>query len=90
MVERVLVAGGGIGGLAVATALRLRGIDSVVLEQSPQFTETGSGVVLSPNGMKAADWIAPPLAEGIRSAGSVFGAATPAVFSPRPARPWAR
>ena len=45
----VIVAGGGIAGLAVAIALRQRGVEAVVLEQAPQLGEIGAGLLLGPN-----------------------------------------
>ena len=47
--ERVLIAGGGIGGLAAAIALARRGIESEVLERSRFTEETGAGIQLGPN-----------------------------------------
>ena len=46
----VLVAGGGIAGLAVATALAQRGVVVEVLEQAAEFTDIGAGLQISPNG----------------------------------------
>ena len=46
---RVLIAGGGIGGLAAAIALGRRGIDTEVLERSRFTDETGAGIQLGPN-----------------------------------------
>lgn len=48
----VLVAGGGIGGLAAALCLARRGIASHVLEQSADFAEVGAGIQLGPNVFK--------------------------------------
>lgn len=48
---RVVVIGAGIGGLAVARALALRGADVTLLEQAPEITEVGAGLQISPNGM---------------------------------------
>lgn len=51
----VLVAGGGIGGLAVALALVRRGFAVEVMEQSPQIGEIGAGMQLGPNAFHAFD-----------------------------------
>jgi len=47
----VLVAGGGIGGLAAALALRARGADVRVLERAGAISEVGAGLQISPNGV---------------------------------------
>ena len=49
----ILVAGGGIGGLAAAYALALKGIPVRVLEQAPEFREIGAGIQLGPNIFRA-------------------------------------
>jgi salicylate hydroxylase len=51
----VLVAGGGIGGLAAALALARRGFFVKVLEQAPQLGEIGAGIQLGPNAFAAFD-----------------------------------
>ncbi len=51
----MLVAGGGIGGLAAALALARRGFSVKVLEQSPQIGEIGAGIQLGPNAFNALD-----------------------------------
>src|SRR5438552_5933144 len=51
----VVIAGGGIGGLAAALALARRGFRSVVLEQAPQFGEIGAGIQIAPNAWHALD-----------------------------------
>jgi len=51
----VLVAGGGIGGLAAALALTRQGFAVKVLEQSPQLGEIGAGIQLGPNAFAAFD-----------------------------------
>jgi len=48
----VLIAGGGIGGLAAAIALAERGMASRVLEAEPTFSEQGAGVQIGPNGSR--------------------------------------
>lgn len=47
---RILVAGGGIGGLTAALALLQRGYDVDVYEQAQELKEVGAGVQISPNG----------------------------------------
>ena len=51
----VLVAGGGIGGIAAALALVRRGFDVKVIEQSAQLGEIGAGIQLGPNAFAAFD-----------------------------------
>jgi salicylate hydroxylase len=51
----VLVAGGGIGGIATALALVRRGLTVKVLEQAPQLGEIGAGIQLGPNAFAAFD-----------------------------------
>src|SRR5258708_38508330 len=46
---RVLIAGGGIGGLTTAIALRHQGIDALVLEQAKVMTEIGAGIQIAAN-----------------------------------------
>jgi 2-polyprenyl-6-methoxyphenol hydroxylase-like FAD-dependent oxidoreductase len=50
---KVLVIGGGIGGLTAGIALRRRGIEAHVYERSPALTEVGAGISLWPNAVKA-------------------------------------
>ncbi|WP_225824273.1 FAD-dependent monooxygenase [Streptomyces naphthomycinicus] len=52
---RILVAGGGISGLATAVALGRRGHHVLVLEQRPVFTESGAGVRLAPQALQLLD-----------------------------------
>jgi salicylate hydroxylase len=51
----VLIAGGGIGGLAAAAALLQKGIDVDVYEQATELKEVGAGIQISPNGNRVLD-----------------------------------
>ncbi|UYV38870.1 FAD-dependent monooxygenase [Rhodobacteraceae bacterium D3-12] len=48
---RATIVGGGVGGLAVARALALRGARVTLLEQSKDIREVGAGLQVSPNAM---------------------------------------
>jgi salicylate hydroxylase len=54
---RVIIAGGGTGGLATAIALSKAGIEPLVLEQAPAFTAIGAGLGLYANAMKALSYL---------------------------------
>ena len=62
----VLIAGGGIAGLALALALAKIGRRSVVLEQRSSFGGTGAGIQLGPNGVRVLQRLG--LAEALRPA----------------------
>ena len=76
----ILIAGGGIGGLATALALAKKGMTSHVLERRPAFAEDGAGIQIGPNGTRIlaelgiADTLSPlvgrPEAIRVRDAGS--------------------
>ena len=51
----ILIAGGGLGGLAAALALARQGVRVRVLEQMPELGEIGAGVQLGPNAFSAFD-----------------------------------
>ncbi|WP_424136576.1 3-hydroxybenzoate 6-monooxygenase [Roseomonas chloroacetimidivorans] len=51
----ILVAGGGIGGLAAALGLARAGFEVVVLERAPVLAEIGAGIQLGPNAFEAFD-----------------------------------
>jgi 2-polyprenyl-6-methoxyphenol hydroxylase-like FAD-dependent oxidoreductase len=46
---RIVVVGGGVGGLTTAIALRSVGIEARVLERAPELREVGAGIGLWPN-----------------------------------------
>jgi 2-polyprenyl-6-methoxyphenol hydroxylase-like FAD-dependent oxidoreductase len=53
----ILIAGGGIGGLATAVGLANKGIEAVVLEKAPELGEIGAGIQLGPNAFHAFDYL---------------------------------
>ena len=62
----ILIAGGGIGGLALALALAKAGRASTVLEQRDSFGAAGAGIQLGPNGVRVLQRLG--LAEALRPA----------------------
>src|SRR4051794_9185998 len=53
--QAVIVAGGGIGGLAAGPALARKDFKSGGVEQAPQFGEIGAGIQIAPNAWHALD-----------------------------------
>src|SRR5712692_9698912 len=53
--NRVLIAGGGIGGLAAALGLARKGRSVLVLEKAPALGEIGAGIQLGPNALRLMD-----------------------------------
>ena len=47
--KQVVIAGGGIGGLAAALACAQRGVPVQLLERAPQLSEVGAGIQIGPN-----------------------------------------
>ncbi len=52
---RIGIAGGGVGGLAAAIALRKQGHDVTVFEQAKGFSKVGADINLTPNVVRAID-----------------------------------
>jgi 3-hydroxybenzoate 6-monooxygenase len=53
----VLIAGGGIGGLATSLGLAQKGIRSILLEKASALGEIGAGIQLGPNAFHAFDYL---------------------------------
>ena len=72
MVSRhAVVAGGGIGGLTAAVALRCQGWDVTALERAPALEPVGAGLGLGPNALHALDAIG--LGDEVRRFSAVQG-----------------
>jgi len=50
--DRILIVGGGIGGLTLATSLRRRGFFAELIERSPSWRPVGAGIAVQPNGIR--------------------------------------
>lgn len=54
---RILIAGGGIGGLTAAIALLREGFEVELFEAAPSWGEVGAGVTLAPNAMAGMQYL---------------------------------
>lgn len=67
---KILIIGGGIGGLTTAIALQRKGISVQVFENAAEFKSLGAGIILAANAMKALEVMG--LSEVIKSAGKLL------------------
>jgi FAD-dependent urate hydroxylase len=65
---KIVVVGGGIGGLTAGLALTRAGCDVELYERAPEITPIGAGISLWPNGVKVMKWL---------GLGEVLGALAP-------------
>lgn len=65
---RIVIIGGGIGGLTAALALRQFGFDPTIFEQAPALLEVGAAILMWPNAMRALRRIG--VAEAVRQHGA--------------------
>ncbi len=68
-VERILIVGGGIAGLALAVALRQRGFSPQIVERGANWPTAGAGILLHGNSLRALRSLG--LDEAVTQAGAV-------------------
>jgi 2-polyprenyl-6-methoxyphenol hydroxylase-like FAD-dependent oxidoreductase len=73
VMRRVLVVGGGIGGLVLARALARLGVGVDVVERSPQLRAPGAGISLGANAMRALEAVG--VGASVAARGQALGAA---------------
>lgn len=89
-VERVLVVGGGIGGLSTTIALRRRGVEVDLVELNPKWDVYGVGIIQPGNAIRALDQLGlgeQAIAQGFAIQGSRFLGADGTVLGAIPAPP---
>ncbi|WP_145942503.1 FAD-dependent monooxygenase [Corynebacterium glyciniphilum] len=67
---KTAIAGGGVGGLALALGLIQRGMDVAVYEQAPEFGQVGADVNLTPNSTRALDGLHAEVGATLRTTGA--------------------
>lgn len=68
MSGKVIILGGGIGGLCASIALRRAGVHAVLYEQARQFSEVGAGIQVWVTGMQTLRMLG--VADAVREAGA--------------------
>jgi len=68
VVKRVIIVGGGIGGLCTAIGLRQVGVEAIVYEQAEVLSQVGAGLTIWANAIKALRKLG--LADAVIGAGS--------------------
>jgi 2-polyprenyl-6-methoxyphenol hydroxylase-like FAD-dependent oxidoreductase len=70
-IKKVLIVGGGIGGLSTGIALRRAGIDAEIVELSKEYNVYGVGIIQQANALRALDALG--VAEETMRRGSPYG-----------------
>lgn len=89
-VERVLVVGGGIGGLSATIALRRAGVEVDVVELNPRWDVYGVGIIQPANAIRALDALGlaeQAVAQGFKMVGSRFHTSQGDLIAEIPAEP---
>jgi len=68
--ERILIVGGGIAGLTLATALHRRGINATVVERNARWDPIGGGIAVQPNAMRVLQQLG--IATDVKQSGTVI------------------
>ena len=68
-IERILIVGGGIAGLTLATALHQQGFSAKLVERSSTWHATGAGILLHANGMRVLRTLG--LGDAVEQAGAI-------------------
>ena len=68
--ERILIVGGGIAGLCLATALHQQGFTAELVERGRSWPAVGAGIAVQPNGMRMLAALG--LGEAVERAGTVI------------------
>jgi len=69
-IGRILIVGGGIAGLTLATALHQLGLDAVLIERNPRWDPVGGGIAVQPNAMRVLQQLG--IASDVKQAGAVI------------------
>src|SRR6202795_1610954 len=69
-IRRILVVGGGVGGLTAATAFAQRGVETVLIERRPAFDIAGVGLGQPANALRVYDALG--VLEEILSTGFIY------------------
>src|SRR5215813_13229763 len=67
---RILIVGGGIAGLTLATVLHRRGLDAVTIERNARWDPVGGGIAVQPNAMRVLQQLG--IAANVKQAGAVI------------------
>lgn len=95
---KILIVGGGIGGLTSAIDLTRAGHEVTLAEREPAFAPVGAGIVLAPNAMRILRWLGVPLdtygqpltgLSVVRANGELLTRMDAARFKERYGEPWA-